>query len=101
MLADLVHGHDVRMLQPGDRLRFEPISCMVAGEDHLEGDFAIGSDLKSAIDDPHAAAADLGEDPIAGHLRKRQGCRAGKNGRVLGLRRVVVVVGNGAWSNHV
>ena len=68
MLADLVDGDDVRMLQPGDRLRLESETSdlggtgVVAAKDHLERDFAIGSELDGPIDDTHAAAADLRED---------------------------------------
>ena len=47
MLADLVDLHDVRVLQPGDRLGLGAEARELrrpgvgAGEDHLEGDEAV------------------------------------------------------------
>src|SRR5262249_25082392 len=54
LLADFVNLHDVRMLQPRDRLGLALKAgalggpCMAPGEDHLQGDLALEGKLASA-----------------------------------------------------
>ena len=65
VLADLVDGHDVRMLQMGDRLGFGPeplhhlgLGQLPGGEHQLDGDDAVQAFLVGLIDNAHAAARD-------------------------------------------
>ena len=89
MLADLVDGDDVRMLEPADgkRLGSEAMEFalvgMFAGEDHFDRDPAVEAGLPGAIDDPHPAMGHAALDAIAGDFGKlermhfRRGCRDG------------------------
>ncbi len=62
VVADLQDGHDVRMVERGDRLGLvlEPPQIVVAGQrgrpDHLEGHGAVEADLTGLVDNAHAAA---------------------------------------------
>jgi hypothetical protein len=62
-LADVEDLDDVRMLQPRDRLRFEPETGQLgrpgvaAGQDHFQGDEPVQAALPRLVDDAHAAAA--------------------------------------------
>jgi hypothetical protein len=73
VLADLVDLHDVRVVQPGDRLGLdpEPRPRLVRGRarrlDHLQGHEAVQVQLKRLVDDAHAASAQLRQDRVAGH----------------------------------
>ena len=73
MLADLVDLHDVRVLQPGDRLGLdlEAQPCSGAGVPPariiLRATRRFGLDLPGLVDDAHAAAAQFSEDLVAGH----------------------------------
>jgi hypothetical protein len=84
MLADLVDGDDVRMIEVGRRLGLSVealdfrFAGELAGQDHLEGDDSIEADLPGAIDDAHAAAGDLLEQLIVAEVadlgaRRRDG----------------------------
>ena len=71
-LADVVDLHDVGVLQPGDGLRFGQEADggldagMGAGQDHLQDAWSVQEDLSAAVDDAHAAAAQLAQDLVAG-----------------------------------
>ena len=88
-LADVVDLHDVGVLQAGDGLRLGQeadgglVVGMGTGQDHLQGAGAVQEDLSGAVDDAHAAAAQLAQDLVAGD---------GRNGPLSGSRRCVVVV---------
>ena len=83
-LADVVDLHDVGVLQAGDGLRLGQEADgglgagMGAGQDHLQDAGAVQADLPGAVDDAHAAAAQLAQDLVAvdggddapGHLRR-------------------------------
>src|SRR5712691_3723809 len=64
VLADLVDGHDVRVIQAGGRLGFplEPSYFVGAGEaarvDHFKRDSPLEADLPGAIDLAHSARTD-------------------------------------------
>ena len=86
-LADVVDLHDVRVLEPGDRLglRQEPGTNlgvgMGTGEDHLQGARAIEPDLAGPVDDPHAAPAQQPLDLETGQAsRQRLQGRTGGQG---------------------
>ena len=78
VLADLVDLDDVGVLQAGDGLRLgaEAVALvapgMAAGQDHLESDEAVESELPRLVDDAHAAAADLLHDLVTGHGRQQE-----------------------------
>ena len=65
VLADLVNLHDVRVLQPGDRLTLGAEAGqflgpgVLPGQDHLERDQTFERNLPGLVDDSHAAAGDL------------------------------------------
>jgi hypothetical protein len=68
---------------------------MGPGEDHLQGDGAVESDLTGPIDHPHTSAAQLAENLIPGHRREagsRPACgviaiaRRGRRPSLAGLR---------------
>ena len=71
-LADVVDLHDVGVLQAGDGLGLGQEADgglgagMGAGQDHLQGAGAVQADLPGPVDDPHAAAAQLAQDLVAG-----------------------------------
>ena len=71
-LADVVDLHDVGVLKPGDRLRLGQEASgrldagMGAAQDHLQDAGAVQKDLPGAVDDAHAAAAQLAQDLVAG-----------------------------------
>ena len=64
VLADLVDGHDVRVIEVrrGLRLQAEPLQVVggrePAGPDHLQRQHAVQADLPRLEDDPHAALGD-------------------------------------------
>ncbi len=74
VLADLVDGDDVRVVEPGDGLGLvaEPADLVVGGQrggpDHLQGDGAVQADLSGLVDDAHAAAAELGLDLVVAEI---------------------------------
>src|SRR5262245_61427233 len=65
VLADLVNGDDVGVVETGRRLGLGAEALhlgwrgQLAGEDHLEGDFPFEADLPGPIHDAHAASRDL------------------------------------------
>ncbi len=70
VLADVVHGHDVRMIQARCGLGFlpEPPPRLLVGDagcEELDRDRAMELRVGRAIDDAHATAAEHGVDPIA------------------------------------
>ena len=68
--VEIVNRGDVRVIQPGQRLRFasEPAPCRLVGQharwQYFEGDVAIEVLVASAVDLAHAAFAQLGGDLI-------------------------------------
>ena len=70
-LAAVVDLHDVGVLQAGDGLRLgqEAAHGLVVGmgtrQDHLQDAGAFQEDLPGAVDDAHAAAAQLAQDLVA------------------------------------
>ena len=76
MLADVVDLDDVGVLEPGDGLGLGQEADgglgagVRAGQDHLQGDGAVEPDLAGLVDDPHAAAAQLALDLVAGDGRR-------------------------------
>ena len=83
-LADLVNLHDVRMLQPRHRLRFDAEAGQLArfgvaaGQHHLERDGAFQGQLMGLVHDSHAAATENGFNVVTGD---GQGRRPGRRGR--------------------
>ena len=71
-LADVEDRDDVRVVQPGGgpRLVQEPSAAVRVGRgvgaEHLQRDRAVEPDVDRLVDDPHAAAAQLADDPVAG-----------------------------------
>jgi hypothetical protein len=71
VLADLVDGHDVGVIQLGGGLRLgaEALHVLrgrqVAGQDHFQGDGAAEAGLAGPEDDAHAAAGQFLEDLIS------------------------------------
>ena len=67
----MVDLHDVGVLQAGDGLGLGQETGdglgvrMSAGQNHLQNARAVQEDLLGEVDDPHAAAAELGQDLIA------------------------------------
>src|SRR6266550_9615838 len=65
MLADLIKGDDVRMIEPGDGFGFgaEALDFVLAAElipaNHLQGHDAIELALAGLVDDAHSADAEL------------------------------------------
>jgi hypothetical protein len=72
-LADVADLDNTPMREPGDRLGFghEPGyvlgAGMSAGEDHLEGAFAVQANVACLVNHAHAAAAQLARDFVSGH----------------------------------
>ncbi len=68
--ADRVDGHDVGVVQLGRRLRLVLEALQLPGVERrgerqdLQGDPPGQRDLLGLVDDPHAAAADLADDPV-------------------------------------
>ena len=89
VLADLVDGHDVRVVELGRRLRLltetrrrSASPARSPGQDHLQGDRPIQADLPGLVDDPHAAAGDLRQQfVVAERLHGRQCRRPVQTGR--------------------
>ena len=65
LLAHIIDGHDVRMLQLSNRQRFGAKSLPkfgtseLASREYLQSDFTIQAELTCEIDDAHSAAADF------------------------------------------
>jgi hypothetical protein len=65
VFPDLVDRHDVRVVEPRGGLRLDAealhvsLGCQLAGEDHLERDRAVETDLACLVDDAHPPAGDL------------------------------------------
>ena len=80
-VADGVDLNDVRVPEPGDRLGLggepgERVGAgVVAGQDHLECDDPVESDLAGLVDDPHRPPAELAQDLVAGQLGLLGGLR--------------------------
>jgi hypothetical protein len=76
--ADLEDLHDVRMLQPGDRLRLAMEARQLLGigkgtaQDHLQSHEAIELDVAGLEDDPHAAPSQLPQHLVPLHVRQRR-----------------------------
>ena len=91
-LADVVDLDDVGVLELGDGLGLGQEAGggdgvgVGAGQDHLQGAGAVQADLPGLVDDPHAAAAQLALDLVAGDGR-RGAVGRGEVGLV-GVRRV-------------
>ena len=74
VLADLVDGHDARMIEVGGGLGLGVETFDVgfvgelAGEDHLERDGPVQADLARLEDDAHAAAGDLADDLVVAEV---------------------------------
>ncbi len=90
VFADAEDRHDVGVVQPGRRagLPLEPllgpgVHQELTGQD-LQRDVAAERDLLGLVDDAHAAAADLADDPvIAQPLQRGSGPGAGRLGHLL------------------
>ena len=94
VLAQLVHGDDVRMLQARDRARLaqEPLAVLRTrglGPHHLEGDIAVEGFVASAEDDAHRAFAHTVEDAEAADLGGDVHGRAMIRSPASGMRAVV------------
>ena len=95
VLADLVDGDDVGVLQGGRGLRLQAETLHVlgsgelAGQDHLDGHDAVKRHLPRLVHDAHAAAAQLAQDLIArnGGQPRRRG--AGGRGAGVGQSRLL------------
>ena len=65
MLADLINGDDVGMVEVGHRLGLGPKTgdvargCQGTLENHLEGDDPVQRDLPGLVDDAHPSPRDL------------------------------------------
>ena len=76
-LADLVHGHDPDVVQPGGRLGFgqEPLAVAArrerAAENHLHRQLAIQIHLPRQVHDPHPAATDLLQQFVVSQSSRR------------------------------
>ena len=86
MLAEAVDLHDVGVLELGDGLGLRQEageglgSGVPAGQGDLHGAEAVEPDLAGLVDDPHPAAAQLGEDLAARDVR--EGVRRRTRGRL-------------------
>ena len=75
VLVDVEDLDDVGVLELGDGLGLgqEPGGGLgagvLAGQDHLQGDGAVESDLAGLVDDAHAAAAEFAQDLVARECR--------------------------------
>ena len=64
-------GENVGVIESGDRLGFALEACHALGVtgqllwEYLDRDITLESSVMSAIDDSHAAGADLVDDPVA------------------------------------
>lgn len=72
--VEVMHGRDVWMVEPGERQRF-PLEAAAGrivvkrvGRQDFDGDIAIEMLVAGAIDDPHAAGADLLHDAVVSQL---------------------------------
>ena len=72
MLTDLVEGTDVRMADGGCRPRLAeetiPHLRIGRGQDRLERDRSLEPLVDRFVDDAHAAAADLPDDPVMSNV---------------------------------
>ncbi len=95
LLAEVVHGDDVRVVEEGGRLglALEALEGLVAGRrahgERLQGDEAVEDGVLGLVDLAHRAVAELTDDPVladalavhsvtAGHARPR-GLRSGRD----------------------
>ncbi len=68
--SNLVDLHDVGMPYPGRQLRLQPKSELLgagsefAGQHHLQGCQSTEAAVPRLVHDPHASAADLGQDLV-------------------------------------
>ena len=70
ILADIVHGHDVRMVERRSRARFlQQANASILRRrrlgQHLDRHLSIELEVGAAVDDAHAAATELGIEPVA------------------------------------
>src|SRR5690606_40584277 len=85
-LAGFVDGADARVVEPrgGFDLAAEALARAIAAEvlgaDHLERDVAPERRVARAIDDAHAAAADLPQEAELAELVARRGVRGARGG---------------------
>ena len=83
VLADLVDGDDVGVVQAGRRLRLPAeapplaLGSQSAGQDHLQGHDPVGALLPRPVDDAHAAVRDLPQQLV---ITEGRGRRAGGRG---------------------
>ena len=76
MLADFQDRYHAGMIKRGDRLDlvFEPVHFLFAGEspfeNHLERDHPRRAKLAGAVDDSHAAVADLIDNLVSRQIRR-------------------------------
>ena len=87
VLADLEDLHDVRMLQAGDGLGLTAeagqlaLVGIAAGQNHFQGDDAVGLDLPGPVDNAHSAASEDAQDLVAGDGRQHAFCVRGQRCR--------------------
>ena len=77
VLADLVDGNDVGMLETGRGLSFmaksfyERFAGKLASEEHFERDHSVQTELVRAINHAHATTRDFGDEFIVAQRRAR------------------------------
>jgi hypothetical protein len=91
VFADLVDRHDVRVIQPGGRLRLQLEAAdgarrgQALAQDHLQGHGAVQRHLAGPEDDAHTAAGDLFQQLVAGEQVGRRGALLGGGRSAVGL----------------
>jgi len=108
MDGDLVHLHNIRVLNPRGKFGFssEPLPVdlgrEIAGQNHLERDRPFEIAVTRLVNDTHPASADFSQDHVRPHLarncrrfvrRKIAGCRRMFSGMSQGARRGPALVG--------
>ena len=79
VLADLMDGHDVHMLQIGGcfGFRMKPLDVLcggqLSGQDHLDGHDPVEARLSGFVDHPHSAAGNLFEQFVVAEKRRTLG----------------------------
>ncbi len=85
VLDDVVNGGDLGVIEPGEHARFaaEALAGFLVGEhaglEHFDGDIALEFFVARAVDDAHAAGAELGDDAVAVEQARLGG--EGRDGR--------------------
>src|SRR5262249_24571815 len=96
VLAKVVDAHDVRVVEPGDRLGLAAEAGQLLGgrlpaaPDRLEGNDAVETDLAGPVDDAHAARLETGQHDVPGEVERLLGPGRGCQRAVLPRRRVEV-----------